>query len=82
MTFEHLVYGAVVRSGPTKWLKSGAAVPCVDQFGKTRLLLVDPQYWGKSRPTVREYQVRSRFFSRLNHLLREPEYQRTKLPAA
>jgi hypothetical protein len=64
MTYMHLTFGEVVRSGPTKWLKCGPAVPCVDPLdpdGKTRLLLVEPQYWGSSRPIVEELEYRSPF---------------------
>ncbi len=59
MVYTHLTFGEVVRTGPTKWLKSGPAVPFKNAAGVIRLLLVEPKYWESSCPVVREYRPRS-----------------------
>lgn len=70
MSYIHLTFGEVVRSGPTKWFNSGPAVPCIDSLGRVRLLLVDRKYWGLSRPRAREYKPRS-WFGRKRRIRRQ-----------
>jgi hypothetical protein len=61
MVYTHKTFSEVVRTGRTKWLKSGPAVPFKDNKNVIRLLLVEPMYWKYDCPLVREYKPRSWF---------------------